>query len=112
MKKMINIAYKATGNSTHANHQMAAIIIRGGAILSVAANTCGPGDLESYKGLYCCERKALRKHVDYSGATLIVVRANGKCSKPCTKCAVLIKAAKIKRVVYVNMAGKLVTQKI
>lgn len=100
--RAVNIAYKATVDSTHPEQQMAAVVMRGGSILSVAANGHQYGAH--------CERRALRPHNNYVGATIIVVRSNGGCSKPCIKCQRLIITAGIKRVVYVNRNGQLVVE--
>lgn len=104
MTKLLDIAYKATKGSTHPIHQMAAVVMRGGAILAVESNLGRRGGH--------CERRVLRPHQDLTGATIVVVRANRGVSKPCCSCMNAIAAAGIKKVVYVDFGGVVQIERI
>jgi deoxycytidylate deaminase len=104
MKKLLHIAYKAARASTHPLHQMAAVVVRGGAVIAVEAN------LERLGGH--CERRALRPHADLTGATLAVVRIGGGVSRPCPRCRAAIQAAGIKKLVYVDFERKVVIERL
>lgn len=73
---------------------MAAIVVRGGAVISKAANL---------HRMDChAERRTLRPHVDYTGADLYVVRSNLGISKPCPECMKVIVESGVKNVFYFN----------
>ncbi len=97
-------AHKIATRSNHPVHHLAAVVLRGGAIVSYATNMGRWG--------HCAERRAIRPHTNYAGTMLIVVRSNGGCSKPCKRCAKLIKEAGIKRVGYVNEDRQFVVEKV
>ncbi len=103
MNSYIELAYKAAANSTHRVHHMAAVVFRGGSVLAVAHNT--------HKRYTCCERRALRPHLDMQGATIVIVRSNRGMSKPCLSCQQIIRQAGIKKVVYFDWNGNLVIEK-
>jgi deoxycytidylate deaminase len=94
MSKFLKIAYKMADRSGADNHKLAALVVRGGAIISSSTNLGRYGR--------CAERRALRPHLDLEGCTLYVVRAKGYVSKPCGKCMRAIAEAGIKWVVYIN----------
>jgi deoxycytidylate deaminase len=99
---MMPVALRLTRRSTHRRHALACVVVRGGAILSAAANGSREGQ--------CAERRALRRKARYgcfAGAELYVARSNGLCSKPCPKCQAAIKRAGIKSVWYVNANGEM-----
>jgi deoxycytidylate deaminase len=99
---MMQLALRLTRRSTHRRHALACVVVRGGAVLSSAANGSREGQ--------CAERLALRpKRVldgAYAGAVLYVARSNGLCSKPCEECQAAIVRAGIRKVYYVNRIGK------
>lgn len=104
MNSYIEIAYKVAERSTHPQHSMGAVVVRGGAILSAAHNM--------HKRHTCCERRALRKLKCARGAIIIVVRRNGTgMSKPCLYCQRAIVAAGIKKVIYFDVNGQMVVNK-
>ena len=103
MNTYIEIAYKHTKNSTHPQHAMSAVVVKGGRILSVAHN------LDRRRAH--CEVRALRPHQDFTGATIIVVRSNGRISKPCPTCRAAIKKAGIKRIVFIDENCNIVKEK-
>lgn len=103
MSSYIELAFKITRGSTHSHHHMAAVVIKGGCVMSSAYNLG--------KWHACCERRAIRPNINYRGATIIVVRKGGGISKPCSKCWDAIVTAGIKKVVYFNHARELVIEK-
>ena len=104
MNNYIALAHKIAARSTHPHHHMAAVVIKGGSILSTAHNTSRWGG--------CCERRALRPHLDLEDAIIIVVRRNGGMSKPCKHCQQAILLAGIKKVVYVGRDGEIVVDRV
>jgi pyrimidine deaminase RibD-like protein len=97
-KKFIRLANKAAEESKHHQHLMAAVVTKGGAVLSMEANA------ESGRGH--AEARALRPHHDYRGATIYIVRLNGRrVSKPCPNCTKKIKDAGISTVVFTDVDG-------
>lgn len=97
-KKFLRLANKAAEDSKHHQHFMAAIVTKGGAVLSMEANA------ESGRGH--AEARALRPHRDYRGATIYIVRLNGrKISKPCPACTQKIKDAGVSTVVFTDTDG-------
>lgn len=113
MNSYIEFAYKLAAFSTHKRQKMAAVVVRGGAILSAAYNMCSSNQSNNIqKGHKCCERRALRPHLDTRGATIIVVRQNGGMSKPCVLCQRVIQEAGIKKVVYTDWNGEIVINKV
>lgn len=100
------LALKVATTSQHEKQQMGAVLVRGGCILSIAPNM---PSMRWGKHIFSkhAEIRAIQSGHDYSGATLYVARINSKMSKPCDKCMVEIKAAKIKKIVYANWDGDL-----
>lgn len=97
------LAMRLTRRSTHRRHALAAVVVRGGRVLSAAAN----GRQQNS----CAERRALRwKRAStgcFAGAELYVARSNGLCSKPCPSCRDAIVRAGIRKVYFVNRDGHL-----
>jgi deoxycytidylate deaminase len=99
----LRIAYKAARRSKHPQHQLAAVVVRGGAVVSVAVN--GP------PGRGHAEARALRPHQDYAGCDLYVVRLRGrKTSRPCQRCLTKIVASGIRRVTFTDERGSECTE--
>lgn len=88
---------------------MCALVAKGGVVLSAAVNMTGSLYRDDGKHAEC---RALRPNRDYRGATIYVARANGLVSRPCAKCMPLLVAAGIKRAVYCNSYGNLVSERI
>lgn len=97
-KKFIRLANKAAEGSKHDQHFMAAVVVKGGSVLAMEANgASGRGHAEA---------RALRPHRNYKGATIYIVRLNGrKVSKPCPHCTQIIKDAGISEVVFTDVDG-------
>lgn len=87
--------------------RMSAIVVRGGAIISAETNVIG-----RMVGQGHAEHRALRPHMDLAGTTVIVARANGRCSRPCAACLVSLRAAGVRQMVYANAAGIVVKEKV
>lgn len=103
--KFIEKAQKLShkGNHQTPNFRMAAIVVKGGAILSQAANW----------GYNHAEARACKPHGPcLEGATIYVMRRNGRISKPCAACEAIIKAVGITSVVYVDKNDKIVKERV
>jgi tRNA(Arg) A34 adenosine deaminase TadA len=109
MNHLIKIALKAAKRSNHRQHSMASLVIRGGAVISIAHNLVKK-DRQPGKGH--CEIRALRPTINAKGATIIVVRQGGGISKPCESCRAAIIKAGIKKVVYMDIDGNVTIEKL
>jgi tRNA(Arg) A34 adenosine deaminase TadA len=115
----LNLAIKIAKSSNHPRSKHGAVLIRGGAIMSVAKNT---NDYTSFGQRF----RPLTKHgrasrhaeiacvlgVDKSitkGSTLYVARVNKsgeiRNSKPCEMCAAILEHTGVKRVFYTTNDG-------
>ena len=100
MNRYLELAREISRSSTAIQQRMAAIVVKGGAVMSVGVNL-------NWKH---AERRALLKHRNYEGATIYVMRENAKCSRPCNECQKLLIKAKIKRAVYISWDNVMVTE--
>lgn len=100
MQRWLRLTKQLTSLSCAKQQRMAAVVVKGGAILGMGVNRHGN----------CAERRAIRPHRNYSGATIYIMRHNGRCSRPCNDCQRLIVAAGITRSVYVAADGTTVAQ--
>lgn len=95
----LRLARKTAKLSRHPQHFMAALLLRGGAVVAAEAN----GDV----GRGHCEARVLRPSLDARGTHLIVLRLNGtRVSRPCPLCVPKIKAAGVERVSFVDKDGE------
>ncbi len=97
MNRWLALAHKLSFDSCHRREQMAAVIVRGGAVLSLASNHS--------KRYGHAEARALSRAKDVEGATVYVMRKNKLTSKPCPNCRQLLIEAGIAKAVYVNVDG-------
>lgn len=109
MTRWYLLALELTRRSSYPVPQkrMAAIIVRGGALVSRATNIAGlvwPGKH--------AEVRAIRPHMCYDGAVLYVARANGLASRPCHACWNAARQVGISRVVYAGTDGSVRSEKI
>jgi deoxycytidylate deaminase len=100
MNRYLELAREISYQSTAVQQKMASVIVKGGCILSVAVNL-------NWKH---CEARAIKPHRDYRGATIYVMRSNGRCSRPCDACQKLIIKAGIKRAIYISWDNIMVTE--
>lgn len=98
MRKYYEIALRLANESLHPKHKMAALVVKGGAIVSTATN--------SPSWHRHAERRCLKFGV--SGDLIVIARKGGSMSKPCSECLAAIQNAGIKRVVYANWNKELV----
>lgn len=98
-----NLALRLTADSTHPKFKMAAVIVRGGSVISSASN--GPNIGQH------AECRAVR-HPNVDGATAYIARAGGRMSKPCKQCEAALYEAGVTRVVYADWNGSLVTANV
>lgn len=96
--RWIEVAHKLSFKSRHADYQMAAVIVRGGQVLSAATNGARTGRH--------AELRAIARDKDYKGATIYVMRSNRRISKPCRTCFNLIKESGIAKMVFVDSFGE------
>jgi deoxycytidylate deaminase len=99
--KFLELARKLSFESTAKQQKMAAVIVRGGAVLSVGIN---------HKWNHA-ETRAIRPHRYFGGSTIYVMRSNGRCSRPCLDCQRKIIQAGIDRAVYIALDGTVVTER-
>ena len=109
LPKFYRIALKFSAKSNHSKHKMAAVLVKGGAILAKATN-------KNLWGAHA-EKRALHKAkfclgTEFEGAALYIARESGRISKPCVCCLALIKQLGIKKIIYAAGAGEVVTEKI
>lgn len=101
---------------SNCRQRVGAVVVKGGRVLAAACNRDynDPAYLEDEKvamhASICAERRALALIPDEAakGAIVYVVRAGRNednayaCSKPCKRCEKVLKAARVKRVVYID----------
>jgi deoxycytidylate deaminase len=97
VSNMVKIAAKITAKSTHKQYNHAAIILKGGKIISAESNT------DTMHAEVMSINRAWKSKLN--GTTMVVVRIrrdNGGLgmSKPCNKCLKKIKDSGIKKVIY------------
>lgn len=100
------IALKLTTQSSHKKHKMAAVVVRGGAILSKATNTPLWGGHAEKRALQCLNQ------IKANGATIYIARLSGGMSRPCAQCLNRIRTIGIKYIVYADWRGKLTFEKL
>ena len=101
----MRVAILESNKSSHRYH-LGAAIARGNKVISRACNvrkTCP----EFGSGEYCylhaeghAIKKAVRRGINLSGASIYIYRKNNGLAKPCKHCMVLIKKYNIKEVYY------------
>ena len=100
MNRYLQLAREISYSSTAVQQKMGSVIVQGGCILSVGVNL-------NWKH---AEARAIRPHRDYRGATIYVMRSNGRISRPCPACQSKIIKAGIKRAIYIALDGSEVTE--
>lgn len=101
MNRFLQLAHELTRYSTAKQQRMAAVVVRGGSVLSTGVN----------RGWSHAEHRALRPHMDLRGAVLYVARHNMRCSRPCDDCQAKAIKAGIRKAVYVSRDGTVVTER-
>lgn len=102
--------------ATHPVHQMGAVVVQGRRIISVGYNNCkthsrsyGP-----FRQVHAETHALDQAGENTKGATLVVVRkkANGTLgtSRPCEACLAAARRAGIKRLIYADDEGSLVSE--
>lgn len=104
MPRIVYIALKEAARSPNKRAKMAAVLLRGGVVVGREHNT------HTWNGH--CERRVLRPTIDACGATLVIIRDNLRCSKPCPRCMEAIRLAGIKKIGYVDRAGQFVWERV
>ena len=98
--RWLDLAHELTRHSTAKQQRMAAVVVRGGAVVSTGVNL----------GFKHAETRALRPHMDLSGAVVYVMRHNRLCSRPCDDCQAKAIRAGIRKAVYVSKDGTVVAE--
>lgn len=98
MNRWLDLAHKLSFDSCHNRQKMGAVIVRGGAVLSLAANHRRWGGH--------AEVRSLAAAGDVAGATCYVMRYNRRISKPCPNCRELLILRGVKKAVYINHLGE------
>jgi deoxycytidylate deaminase len=106
-----NLALKFAQKSPHTKHKMGAVIIRGGAVLSVGFNSKST-PFGCDKSSRHAEERAIQIHGDYEGGTIVVARTNNSMSRPCHKCLYKIRQAGISKIVYAGWDGALIEERV
>lgn len=105
MNKWLPVALRLAQHSHHAKHRMAALVVSGGRVLIGAVNGKRTGRH--------AEIRALSRDIDFTGATMIIVRMNGNgISTPCQTCFRLIKECGIKHIIFTIGPGQIVKFKV
>lgn len=99
---IVQTAYKLSKHSQHHKYKMAAVVLSGGRVLSWANN--------SHRVSRHAELMAIARDIDFTGAVVIVVRENGGCSRPCRACFHVIKQAGIRKMIFVDEQGNMVSR--
>lgn len=112
MSNYYNMALKEAAKSEHPAYRMAAIVVKGGSVVSKAFNikreTIGT---VPNRGRHA-EARALKPHMSYIGATIYVARHDSGVSRPCNDCWSKIKDARISKVIYMDVNGCTVIEKV
>lgn len=111
MSRWVKLALKLTQYSKRHQHKMAAVIVRGGSVISSATNSHA---IEHGTWSYSkhAEARAIHPHQDMSGGTIVIAREGNRMSKPCPKCMELIRKAGISKIVYSNWDGEIVSERV
>lgn len=103
MSRWIALALRLTRYGKHSHHKLAAVLVRGGSVIAFGANH----DTKHAEIVACTKAKQ-----GLSGATLFIMRDNGRCSKPCSKCMAVLSSLPLNKLVYVNSLQKIEVQRM
>jgi deoxycytidylate deaminase len=116
---MINTAMKeAIKSSCRCKH--GAIITKGGSVIARGYNSYRPhpiwgtGPLSTLHAEAAAIRYAVAMGCSTSGATMYIARhgENSNMSRPCSGCMARIRKAGIRKIVYTNVEGEIITEAI
>ena len=113
---MIKLAIKEASLS-QARCKHGAVVTRGGSVLGKGRNTYkthatrGRGPLRTLHAEAACIRDAERRGINLRGATIYVARTGNKSqmSRPCLDCQQMIEDYGIRKVVYTDETGAVIT---
>jgi deoxycytidylate deaminase len=114
---MIRLAKKESVKST-CRCRHGATVVRGGSVLGKGYNkykthaTLGGGPLKTLHAEAAAIRDAVRRGIDLRGATIYVARTGkgSNMSRPCGDCQAMIEAHGIRKVVYTDEDGNVLTE--
>jgi pyrimidine deaminase RibD-like protein len=93
-KAWCELATRLSVSSPHPKYRMAAVLVKGGRVLSHATNGRSWGAH--------AELRALKKCANAEGAIAIVIRDGGGCSEPCDMCWLALREAGVRKVFCVD----------
>jgi deoxycytidylate deaminase len=114
---MISLAYKESAKST-CRYKHGAIIVKSGSVVSQGHNKYrthprwGSGPLMCVHAEGDAIRNAVRQRINIEGANIYITRRStfSRMSKPCTDCMARIKKYGIRKVIYTDVAGNIITE--
>ncbi|HVT63117.1 MAG TPA: hypothetical protein VHD33_06505, partial [Legionellaceae bacterium] len=80
VEKFLNLAREISRESPAIQQKMGSVVVKSGKVISVGIN----------HGMTHAETSALKRHMDYRGCDIYVMRWNGRVSKPCPECELKI----------------------
>ncbi len=114
---MIALAYKEAKKS-RCKYKHGAVITKSGCVVSTGFNankahpTWGSGPMNSIHAEGAAIRNAVRKGINVRGAKIYVTRNKGisRMSRPCSDCMKLIEKYGIKKIIYTDIEGNVITE--
>ena len=101
VEKFLNLAREISRESPAIQQKMGSCIVKAGKVISIGIN----------HGMTHAETSALKKHMDYRGCDIFVMRWNSRVSKPCSACEQKIINAGINRCYYISLEGNIVEER-
>lgn len=116
IKKIVQAGLRAAQSAQHRQHRMGAVVVQGRKIISVGRNLCKTHSRSKgpYQQVHAETHALSQAGTAAFGGTLVVVRrkADGSLgiSKPCKSCVEAATKAGIRRIIYANNEGSLVSE--
>lgn len=109
MSRWMRLALKVSTRGRHQHHRIGAVLVRGGSVLSVAANYCRTWAMVNLD--HHAEARALRG-VNAKGATIYIAREGRRMARPCACCMKEIRQKGVAKVVYLGWDGMPVEERV
>jgi pyrimidine deaminase RibD-like protein len=108
METTLARAVKLAGTARHRSHKHSALVFRGGALISQGVNhDTVHAEVQALKKLWPSHR---------AGTTVLTIRmtkgGNLGMAKPCPICEAYMRGAGVKKVIYSDASGQLITMKL
>jgi deoxycytidylate deaminase len=104
MNRWMKLAHKLSQDSCHGREKMAAVMVRGGAVVALASN--------HKRWFGHAELRLLSRVRNAAGSTVYVMRINKRISKPCSICREELIKRGVKDVVYINEHGSVESERL